>query len=74
LNGRCRNHGGLSTGPKTPEGRRAVGIATARRMQSGQRERVVEGFHAWLRDGGRKRLSQLAILREKRRRGPGAIH
>lgn len=26
-NGRCRLHGGLSTGPKTPEGRRRIRIA-----------------------------------------------
>ncbi len=26
-NGRCRNHGGLSTGPKTQEGRLAIGMS-----------------------------------------------
>ena len=31
-NGRCRNHGGNSTGPKTQEGRRAVGEATRIRV------------------------------------------
>jgi hypothetical protein len=29
-NGRCRNHGGLSTGPRTPEGKRRVGEAARR--------------------------------------------
>ena len=32
-NGRCKNHGGLSTGPKTAEGRRAIGEATRARFQ-----------------------------------------
>ena len=30
-NGRCRNHGGLSTGPKTQEGRRRISIAQTKR-------------------------------------------
>ena len=30
-NGRCRNHGGLSTGPKTPEGRERIADAQKRR-------------------------------------------
>jgi hypothetical protein len=33
-NGRCKNHGGLSTGPRTPEGRRAVGEATRKRHEA----------------------------------------
>jgi hypothetical protein len=36
-NGRCKNHGGLSTGPRTPEGRRAVGEATRKRHESRRR-------------------------------------
>src|SRR5262249_50906327 len=32
-NGRCRMHGGLSTGPRTPEGKRGVGEAARRRAQ-----------------------------------------
>ncbi len=32
-NGRCKNHGGLSTGPRTPEGRRAIGDAARKRHQ-----------------------------------------
>jgi hypothetical protein len=27
LNGRCKNHGGLSTGPKTLEGRQAIAVS-----------------------------------------------
>ena len=32
-NGRCRLHGGLSTGPRTPEGRRRSGEAARQRAQ-----------------------------------------
>ncbi len=67
-NGRCKNHGGLSTGPKTPEGRQAIAAATRQRMASGQRKRVLEGFYAWLEGGGREMLSRLARRREKRKR------
>ena len=33
-NGRCRLHGGLSTGPRTPEGRQRVGDAARQRAQA----------------------------------------
>jgi hypothetical protein len=52
-NGRCKNHGGMSTGPRTAEGKKAIGKATAKRMASGQQERALEGFRAWLNAGGR---------------------
>ena len=65
-NGRCKNHGGMSTGPRTAEGKKAIGEATAKRMASGQRERAVEGFQAWLHTGGREYLSNLAKQRLKR--------
>ena len=68
LNGRCRNHGGLSTGPTTPEGQRAVALATSQRMRTGQRERALEGLRKWLEEGGKEKLSKLATLREERRR------
>ena len=67
-NGRCRNHGGLSTGPKSPEGRRSIAEATRQRMLSGQRIKALEGFRAWLDSGGRERLSKLAINRYRRKR------
>ena len=67
-NGRCRCHGGLSTGPRTPEGRKAVAEATRQRMASGQRKRVLEGYYAWLEGGGREALSKLAKARERRKR------
>ena len=68
-NGRCKNHGGMSTGPKTKVGRKAISEATRQRMASGQQERVLEGFYRWLDgDGGRGMLSRLAKNREKRKR------
>ena len=67
-NGRCKNHGGMSTGPNTPEGRQAIAIATRQRMASGQQERVLAGFYLWLEGGGREMLSRLAKNREKRKR------
>jgi len=67
-NGRCKNHGGMSTGPKTLEGRQAISEATRQRMASGQQERVLAGFYRWLAAGGRDMLSRLAKNREKRKR------
>jgi len=67
-NGRCKNHGGLSTGPKTPEGREAIAQAMRQRMASGGRAVVLEGFYRWLEGGGKEMLSRLAKNREKRKR------
>jgi hypothetical protein len=67
-NGRCKNHGGMSTGPKTTEGRKAISEATRQRMASGGHKRVLEGFCRWLEGGGREMLSRLAKNREKRKR------
>jgi len=67
-NGRCKNHGGMSTGPKTLEGRRAIAEASRQRMASGLQGRVLEGFYRWLEGGGRELLSRLAMSREKNRR------
>lgn len=67
-NGRCKNHGGLSTGAKTTNGRKAIAEATRQRMASGQQERVLQGFYRWLEGGGREVLSRLAKSREKRKR------
>jgi len=67
-NGRCRNHGGLSTGPKSLEGRKAIAEATRKRMLSGQRIKALEGFKTWLDNGGRELLSKLAINRYRRQR------
>ena len=65
-NGRCKNHGGMSTGPRTNEGKKAIAQATAERMASGQREQAMEGFKAWLNNKGREHLSNLAKQRFKR--------
>jgi hypothetical protein len=67
-NGRCKNHGGMSTGPKTPEGRQAISQATRKRMASGARIQVLEGFYRWLEGGGGEMLSRLAKAREGRKR------
>ena len=66
-NGRCRNHGGLSTGPKTPEGRKAISQASRQRMASGGKEKALAGLRAWLDAGGReKRSKQMAWRHWKR--------
>jgi hypothetical protein len=67
-NGRCKNHGGMSTGPKTPEGRLAISQATRQRMASGARTRVLAGFYRWFEDGGALTLSRLAKAREFKKR------
>ena len=67
-NGRCKNHGGLSSGPKTLKGRQAIAEATRKRMASGGRIRALGGFYRWLDGGGREMLSRLAKNRETRKR------
>jgi hypothetical protein len=67
-NGRCKNHGGMSTGPNTRKGRQAIAQATRQRMASGQQERVLAGFYRWLEDGGREMLSRRAKSRELKKR------
>ena len=68
INGRCKNHGGMSTGPKTLEGLLAIAQSTRQRMASGQQKRALEGFYRWLEGGGREMLSRLAKNRENRKR------
>jgi hypothetical protein len=67
-NGRCKNHGGMSTGPKTLEGRQAIAQATRQRMASQGSSLALEGFYRWLDAGGREFLSRIAKNREKRKR------
>lgn len=67
-NGRCKNHGGMSTGPKTLAGRQTIAQAARMRMASGGRKRVLAGFYRWLEGGGRETLSRLAKNRENRKR------
>jgi hypothetical protein len=68
VNGRCKNHGGMSTGPKTLEGRQAVSTATKQRMAAGQAKTALAGFYLWLEGGGRLLLSKRAKARETRKR------
>jgi hypothetical protein len=65
-NGRCKLHGGMSTGPKTPEGRQAISAATKARMSNDQLQKAKDGFQTWLKNGGRDRLSRLAKQRWRR--------
>ena len=65
-NGRCKLHGGLSTGPKTKQGRLAVGAATKARMAAGQLQKAMAGRERWLDTGGRERLSRKAKQRAAR--------
>jgi len=67
-NGRCKNHGGMSTGPRSDEGRRAIAEATAKRMTTPEaRKTVIEGYYRWLDAGGREQLKKLAKERLNRR-------
>ena len=67
-NGRCRNHGGLSTGPKTLEGKKRIAKATQRRMVNGQKYKAQEGFRCWISKGGSDFLSRIMIARWRRRK------
>ena len=65
-NGRCKLHGGMSTGPKTNEGRQAIAVAAKARMFNGQLQLAKTGFQRWLKSGGREELSKLAKQRWSR--------
>lgn len=65
-NGRCKLHGGMSSGPKTIEGRANIAKATKERMLNGQLEAAKTGFKAWLDAGGRERLRQVMKSRHRR--------
>jgi len=67
-NGRCRNHGGLSTGPTSEEGRRAIGDAARARLAAGLKARLLAGYEAWLEAGGREYLSLIARKKYQRLR------
>lgn len=72
-NGRCALHGGLSTGPKTSEGKAKIAQATKQRMTNGQSELAKNGFQRWLNNGGREYLVACAERRQliKRIRAEG---
>ena len=61
-NGRCRNHGGMSTGPKTEEGKAAIRLALKERMSGDQGQKAREGFRRWLESGGREHLAKTVAL------------
>ena len=67
LNGRCRNHGGMSTGAKTAEGRQALSLALKERMKGLQREKAMKGFRRWYESGGREKMSKAMALRHWKR-------
>ena len=66
--GRCKLHGGMSTGPKTLKGRQAIAAATKVRMAAGQLQKAMEGRKRWLEAGGREYLSRLGKARAARAR------
>ena len=72
-NGRCRNHGGMSTGAKTEEGKAAIRLALKERMSGAQGQKAREGFRRWLESGGREHLARTVALRHWRR-NPLWIH
>jgi len=72
-NGRCRNHGGMSTGAKTEEGKAAIRLALKERMSGAQGQKAREGFRRWLESGGREHLARTVALRHLRR-NPLWIH
>jgi len=47
-NGRCRMHGGLSTGPTSEAGRKRIGEAARYRLAAGDQAKLLAGFRAWL--------------------------
>ncbi len=67
-NGRCRNHGGLSTGAKTSEGKKRIAEATRKRMINGQKYKAQEGFKRWIAAGGRDFFSRIMIARWRRKK------
>lgn len=72
-NGRCRNHGGLSTGAKTEAGKTAIRLALKERMSTFQGARARDGYRRWLETGGREFLAK-SIARRHWRRNPLWIH
>jgi hypothetical protein len=62
-NGRCGNHGGLSTGPKTSLGKTVVSEGAKSRYLAGHGKALKSGYKRWLESGGREVLSKLAKRR-----------
>lgn len=70
-NTKCRVHGGLSTGPTTPEGRRRIGMANRQRAQARRQAaaRAQEQEQVRQRLWPRLRRRQQCMLRPWRRMG-----
>ena len=63
-NGRCKLHGGMSTGPRTEAGKKAISNATLKRLYdpfNSQLQAMKSGYRVWLETGGREYLSKLKM-------------
>ena len=67
-NGRCKLHGGKSSGATSIEGKKRVADATRKRMHNGQQKLALEGYKRWLENGGRYYLSESQKMRWKLRK------
>jgi hypothetical protein len=67
-NGKCKLHGGKSTGATSIEGKKRVAEATRKRMLNGQQKLALEGYKRWLENGGRLYLSETQKTRWKLRK------
>lgn len=65
-NGRCKNHGGLSTGPTSGAGKKRIGEAARALLAAGHQARLLAGYMAWLENGGREFLSILARMKHQK--------
>jgi len=66
-NGRCRNHGGLSTGPRTQAGKLAIALATKKRMADGQLQAAKDGFRRWFNADKELRLKNITQVKANKR-------
>lgn len=63
--GRCRLHGGMSTGPKTGFGLNALRLAAKKRFHAGHSQALAIGYSLWLEKGGRRLLQENAKKQSK---------
>src|SRR5262249_8568558 len=69
-NGRCRMHGGLSTGPRTPEGRARCARA---RLTHGAYSAATRALNAEARAWTRRIRSLVGLMRHRRTAGHGVL-
>lgn len=67
--GRCRLHGGLSTGPVTEHGLNSLRLASKKRFHAGHSQALSIGYALWLENGGRQLLQANAKNRKKSKHG-----